>query len=436
MLGKSNNGSLLFGTVVYLGANTLHAVIPFALLPILTRYLTPQEYGEVAMFQTLLGALAAFVGLSVRGTAVRKFYDDEVTSDELANYIGACLQILLCMSILVALGLGIFSPRISRWVGLDPKWVNLAIVATTANSIIQLRFGQWQVRKQAFKYGLFQISRSALDFVLSIGFVIILVMGAEGRNLAQVVGACVFASLSLYSLYRSRLLVVRCWRPDYFSEIFRFGLPLVPHVAGTFLLLAVDRFVISSMLGLEEAGIYMVAAQISMAFSLGFDALNKAFVPWLFERLKRNDMAEKVQIVRYTYCWFAFILCGALSFFFAGPILIKILAGAEYAAAGDVVGWLVLGQVFGGMYLMVTNYIFYARRTGRLAIVTITSGLFNFALLYLFVSYFGLQGAAYAFCISMGLRFLLTWCAAQKSFPMPWFMVKSARKDGRESLIE
>lgn len=35
------------------------------------------------MFQTLLGALGAFVGLSAAGAAGRKYYDDNVTDAEL-----------------------------------------------------------------------------------------------------------------------------------------------------------------------------------------------------------------------------------------------------------------------------------------------------------------------------------------------------------------
>src|SRR5690606_17991832 len=83
------------GSTIYLFSNILNALVPFALLPILTRYLTPAEYGEVAMFQTWIAALAACTGLSVQGAAERKFYDIGLTEQELRCFIGACLQVLL-----------------------------------------------------------------------------------------------------------------------------------------------------------------------------------------------------------------------------------------------------------------------------------------------------------------------------------------------------
>lgn len=409
---------------MYLVSNILNAIIPFSLLPILTRYLSPEEYGQVAMFQTLTGALVAFVGLSMVGAANRKYYDGNLGKDDLAEFIGACLQILVITSLISLVVLTVFSGKFSEWLGLSKQWILLAVLITAANAIINLRLGQWQVRKQAFKYGVLQISRSLLDFVLSLGLVVLLVKGADGRLSAQIMAAGIFSLIALWLLKRGDLLSLLSLRPDYIREALKFGVPLIPHVGGIFLLSSIDRFVINSELGLAQAGIYMVAVQISTAVALVFDAMNKAYVPWLFERLSRDQHREKYQIVLFTYCWYALILCGAALAFVFGPWLVTLLAGDEYERAGDVIGWLVLGQVFGGMYLMVTNYIFFSKRTGLLSVVTITSCLINLGLLFILVSTYGLEGAAYSFCIAMAIRFLLTWRVSQMRHPMPWFEFK------------
>lgn len=409
---------------MYLVSNILNAIIPFALLPVLTRYLSPEEYGEVAIFQTFLGALAAFLGLSMHGAAGRKFYDGNLGKSDLAEFIGACLQILLITSLFSLTLLIVFSGKFSEWLGLNKQWVLLAVLVCAANVIVQLRLGQWQVRKQAINYGVLQIARSLLDVVLSLGLVVVLLQGSDGRISAQVWTAAIFALLALWLLKRGNLLSFLHWRPDYIREILSFGVPLIPHVGGVFLLSSVDRLVINSELGLAQTGIYMVAVQFSAALALVFDAINKAYVPWLFERLKRDEESEKRQIVLYTYSWYALLLCGVVPAFFIGPWLITFVAGERYAMAGDFIGWLVLGQVFGGMYLMVTNYIFYSKRTGLLSLATIASGIINVTLLFILIGTFGLEGAAYSFCIAMAIRFLLTWLVAQKRHPMPWFNLR------------
>ncbi|PLW81732.1 hypothetical protein CWI75_13320 [Kineobactrum sediminis] len=153
--------SLVSGSMVYIIANILSASIPFALLPILTRYLRPEEYGEVAMFQMLLAALVAVAGLSVAGAAGRKYYDKDNSLEELRQFIAACLQILSISTFVLLTLLLIFHESLSRWIGLDVQWLFWGIFVAISLIIIQLRLSQWQVRKKAGQFGAFQVFHGA-----------------------------------------------------------------------------------------------------------------------------------------------------------------------------------------------------------------------------------------------------------------------------------
>lgn len=413
--------SFVGGAGVYLFANILNAVIPFMLLPILTRYLSPAEYGEVAMFQTLIGALSAFVGVTFVGAAGRKYYDADIEKTELAEFIGSCIQLVFIFTIIVTALFIVFQHQLSDWTGLKPEYVLWAVLVAACAVIINIRLGQWQVHKQAIKYGVFQISQSLFNMALSLLFVVVLLQGAAGRIEAQAIAGLAFLIVAFFLLKKDGLLKILIWRKNHLSEALRFGIPLMPHIAGGFLLNSVDRFVINQEIGLAEAGIYMVAVQLTAAIGIVFDAINKAYVPWLFEKLKANQLSDKQKIVKLTYAWFLVIILGVILAFFIGPPLVVWIAGEQYAQAGEVIGWLVLGQGFQGMYLMVTNYIFFSKRTGMLSVASISSGVLNLILLIVFVRILGLEGAAIAFAISMGIRFLLTWWIAHKRHPMPWF---------------
>lgn len=416
--------SFVSGAGVYLVSNILNAVIPFILLPILTHYLNPSEYGEVAMFQTLLGALGAFVGSTFVGAANRKFYDSNIDKTEMAEFIGSCIQLTFIFSIFVFLVLFVFQDKFSEWLSLEPNYVLFGVIVSFCMVIINLRLGQWQIRKKAFKYGALQISQSLLNMLLSLLLVVVLLKNAEGRINAQILTSLVFVAIALLLLKKDNLLKVFTWRKDYLTEVLKFGVPLMPHIAGGFLLNTVDRFVINREIGLAEAGIYMVAVQLTAAIGIVFDAINKAYVPWLFEKLTSDNLQQKQKIVKLTYVWFSLIIMGVVLAFFIGPSIVVFIAGEQYAEAGKVVGWLALGQGFQGMYLMVTNYIFYSKRTGLLSFASISSGILNLVLLIALVRFFGLEGAAIAFATSMGIRFLLTWWIAQKRHPMPWLSFK------------
>lgn len=418
IINKKN--SFFSGLVVYLISNIINASIPFALLPFLTRYMSPREYGQVAMFQVLLGILGALVGLNIVGAANRKYYDDDMTLLENRYFIASCLQIIVLSGACVFGLVFLMRTYLSDMLGLEKSWILLAVMLSVMLCIVQLRLGQWHVRNKSVLYGFLQVFQGAIIVFFAILFVVFYEFGVFGRIAGQVVGVCVGALFSLYFLKKDGLLSFFIWSPRCLKEALSFGVPLIPHMAGNFLLMSVDRLVVNIEIGLADAGIYAVSAQVVTIMSIIFDALNKAYVPWLFERLKLGRMQDKQLIVKCTYAWFGFIALVVVMVYLYGPWLITIVAGEQYSSAGDFIGWLALGQGFMGMYLMVTNYIFYSRKTGMLSLVTMSSGLVNILLLFLFIRIFGLKGAAIAFGVAMGFRFLCTWFVAQRRYPMPW----------------
>ncbi|MFR9701351.1 lipopolysaccharide biosynthesis protein [Aeromonas sanarellii] len=413
---------LLRKSTIYLASNILNALVPFLLLPILTRYLTPDEYGQIAMFQTLITGLAALTGLNAVGAANRKFYDKHDAS-ALALFNGTCLHILLLSSLTLGVVCFFLSAELSQWLNIPTSWVYFALVISSANFIIQFRLGQWQIRERAVSFGVMQVSQSVLVLILSLALIIGFQQGAAGRVDALMATSVVYAVLGLLLLYRDRLLVLLPLKKAFFKEALSFGVPLVPHVVGIFLLSSIDRFFINRQLGVAEAGIYMLGVQLSLGMAVVFDAINKALVPWLFRTLSDNNPHQLQRLVKFTYFFFAIVAgLGGLSFI-VGPWVVTWIAGPEYQRAATVIGWLCLGQAFGGMYLMVTNYIFYAKRTGTLSAVTISTGLLNIALLVYLIEHMGIVGVAMAFAISMCIRFFATWWLASRVSAVSWRII-------------
>jgi len=417
--GKSS--SLVRGASVYLLASILNASIPFLLLPILTRYLEPSEYGEIAVFQVWVSLIGALCGLSVHGAANRKYFDYKDPDKEIGEFIGACVLLLAISTVVLSIIIYPLRDVITALLGIEEIWLWLAIPVAFSNFLIQLRLGQWQVRKKAAFYGTFQISRSLLDMLLSVTLVVVLTLGVTGRLSGTISAACIFGVIALLSLRSSDILKLS-WQPDLMREALKFGVPLIPHILGAFLLLTADRAIISSELGLSEAGVYMVAAQLAMAMSIMLEAVNKAFSPWLFERLKRDKESEKRQIVKFSYGYSVFLLLIAVMALMVGDDVLRFIAGEKYSSAGEIVGWLFLAQAFRGIYFLFTNYIFFVKRTGSIAKITIFFGVLHIGILYLFINYFGVVGAAYALCISMFFQMLGTWYTANKFISMPWML--------------
>ncbi len=412
--------SLFKGASIYLASNLLNAVIPFLLLPILTRYLSPEEYGQIAMFQILLAGVGTFIGLNAVGASNRKFYDNDIDDTVLRRFNGICIQILVISSIIAFIGIFLFKNQLSELLSIPISWILASVIISALSFITSMRLGQWQIRSQAKLFGILQVSSSLVNMLLSLLFVILLSKGAQGRIDAQVITGSLGAIVALIWLYKDKLLQVKIWEPLLIKEALYFGIPLIPHSIGSLFLNIFDRFVINRDLGLYEVGIYMVAVQLSSSLLIVFDAFNKSYVPWLFDKLRNNDSIQKLNIVKNTYLIMLSLLLLSIIPFVVGPFFITLIAGDKYKLAGDIIGILCLGQIFSGMYLLVTNYIFFAKKTKYLAYSTIVSGVIGIGLLFCLVKEYGILGAAVAFLCAKIIHFIITFIIAIKAHEMPW----------------
>jgi O-antigen/teichoic acid export membrane protein len=108
------------------------------------------------------------------------------------------------------------------------------------------------------------------------------------------------------------------------------------------------------------------------------------------------------------------------------PWLLSFFVGKDFTGASSFVLWLAIGNAFTGMYLMVTNYIFYAKKTAILAWITFFTAITSVALNYILISRNGAIGAAQAMTLTCFLRFMLTWIFSSKAYAMPWNILKTS----------
>jgi len=412
--------SFIFGTSIYLVSNILTALIPFALLPILTRHLSPSEFGEVAMFQVFIGILSTFIGVNVNGAIVREFYNKN-SSHSYTGYLSSCIVILILSFLIVTCIAYSQIEYISNILSIDEKWILLALITSLCAFLLKVTLGQFQVNKAVFKYSFFQISLAAINIFLSLLFVIYMDYGADGRILGITLANVIIAFICGIALIKMKLLSFNKIRLSYLKDAFSYGVNLIPHVGGIFLLNTVDRYIINTKLGLSDAGVYMAAVQLCLVFAFVYDAINKAYVPWLFEKLKSDIYSDKIKIVNYTYRYILLLIIMSILVYFIAPYLIVPILGGTFQKAENVIGILCIASCLNGIYYMFTNYIIYTKNTRRLSVITLISGISNVLLSLILINDFGLKGVALAFLCAVLLRGGLTFIYAIKCFPMPWF---------------
>lgn len=416
LLYKVLNSSLFKASGIYTFGTILNSAIPFFLLPILTRYLTPEEYGIVSMFSILSSIVGVFTGLSVHGAIHRVFYDRERFNFK--EYVYNCLIILFVSSFIVLLIVEIFKDYISQVSGVPANWLWLLVLMSFFQFAILSLLSIYQGQMQAKKYIFIQITQSLMNMSLSLLFVVILLMHWQGRIIGQALAIVIIGILALTILFKKWTFFKL--NLTYIKHALNFGIPLIPHTIGGMLMVMTDRIIINNLLGLKEVGVYTVGLQIGMIIGILADSFNKAYAPWLFSKLNENNDRTKIKIVKFTYLYFILISFFAIFIGFLSPYILKYLVGNKFTDSSSVILWIALGNAFNGMYYMVVNYLFYVYKTNILTWITLINGVINVPLTYYMVKINGIVGASQSFAIILFSMFIMTWIVSKQIYKMPW----------------
>jgi len=413
--------SLLRAAGTYGFFSIINKSIPFLLLPILTRYLSPSDYGIVAVFNILVTIAIPFIGLNTNGAFSRAFFTPD--RFETSTYTGTIVMFVLLNSVFVTFLIIVFRNYLGKIFSIPSNWLWLTGLIGLSMSLIQITLSAWRVRERPKAFGLFQILNTTADFSLAVLLVVVLGMSWQGRLVSRAIIAPIFAFWGIFILKRNKWLTFR-WDTSCLWHALAFGIPLIPHSLAGIINTATDRLFIANMVGVADVGVYTVGYQIGAIINLLAMAFNQAYVPWLFKKLNQNNEQTKRKIVRYTYVYFLLILFFAFLLGLAAPFILKYLVGKEFQGSAIYVIWIAIGSAFHGMYFMVVNYIFYAEKTYLLAIVTFTGAAINVALNYIFITVNGAIGAAQATSITHLITLLMVWYLADRVYPMPWRILR------------
>ncbi|MFK7800617.1 MAG: lipopolysaccharide biosynthesis protein [Anaerolineae bacterium] len=416
-IAQLTQSKLMRSAAIYTITGTINSGIPFLLLPILTRYLDPEQYGIVAMFSSIILIVLPFIGLNVQSAIGRQYLERDTIN--FPEYVRNSVFIIITTTVLVSSLFLVINQFLIRVTEIPWPWIVFIPFMATGRSLVLVLLVLLQMRQKPHLFGVVRIGVSVIDISLSLFFVIGLSLNWTGRLGGQIIAEITAGVVVLFILTKKKWSFGQFNR-QYIQHAFNYGAPLIPHTFGVAVILLVDKFFITAMVGVEATGVYDVGYKVGMILSLLQNAFNQAYVPWLFEKLKINLWRDKIRIVRFTYIYFVVIVFMAIGLTVLAPTFLSIYVGEAFQSASQYVFWIAMSFAFSGMYKMVTNYIFFAEKTYLLSYVTFATAIVNVVLNYLFIRQFGAIGAAQATFFSFFLSFVLTFWLSSRVFDMPW----------------
>lgn len=412
------NKKLLGNSVIFVVGDVVNKAIPFFMLPILTRYLTPEDYGIISIFGVFIAIISIFAGLNVAGAINVNFF--KFSKESLRIYIGNTFLILNISTIIIFFIVFLIHPYLMEKFSLSQAWIYMAVLLAFAQFFTTLNMLLWVAEQKAKVYSFYQFAQTLTTTLLSILFVVVLGLGWQGQLVATSLGTIVFALISLLFIVKRGYLL---FKPNigYIKDALKFGVPLIPHSLSGWIKTGADRMILMYLVGSVATGIYSVSYQIGMVIGILVMAFNKAWIPYFMKTLSQDPTyKEKIKIVKFTYLYFGIVILIALGFSFISHYIIPYFLGNKFLDAAKYIIYFALAFAFQGMYFMVGNYIFYVKRTSLLAYVTFATSILHILILYNLVKMNGEIGAAQTMLITYIVTFVSVWFLSQKVYPMPW----------------
>jgi len=399
---------------IYIGTSVIQKTIPFLLMPFLTRILSTEEYGIVAIFVVAASIYSLFIGASLNGF-VRVIYHKS-TAKEFSDYVSNALIFFIVLSLIAYTTTWVFESSLSQLFGLEKSYLYLALFVAFSKFMFDMRLVIFQTMRQAFNFAKLQLTLPIIEMLLVILLVFYLYKGAEGRVLSIVISSVVVGIVSMYLMHKAKLLRIS-FNLNYFKRIARYIFPLLPHSIAVTAFFTVDKLILSSNVGLSIVGELAVALSLALPIWILAESINTAFMPWAFEKFSEGklDMVVGASYLLLIGLFIVGILYSALLFFIFDLIVGETFKNVLYPALILIwAGWIKLA------YYLFAKAIVYSEDMNYLPIISISSGCVYLGLIYTNIENITLVNVSFYMNAMFIVMFIGVLVLSQIKFPQPW----------------
>jgi len=380
----------------YAGIEGIQKGIYFLTLPILTYYISPNEYGNISIALMLISIFQMIFTFSIDSTIMR--YYRRIKNSFLKKVF---LGTLFISSILFIFGWIIVFLLIGDWCfgfffDSFPFYpYGILIVLIVSLKILNLFYITFLKTSQNIKdfsiyYNLYFFVQTALTLLLVVKFSVFSkdILYLSAILVTQILFVVyVFIMLKNYMVFKLNIKILKF--------CLYYSLPIIPIKIANTINNSIDRYILFNFLGKGLTGIYFLGWQVATAMQVVVLALNSAYVPKFYELYENhrnsNNYQEIYKIINSIVLITIIIEIFALSLY---PYLFELLS-ENYKNARSIVPIFILFFSMNIVYFINTNSLAISPLLNRKKIYGILVGIgVNIIISLILLSKIGFIGVA------------------------------------------
>ena len=341
--------------------------VAFLTTPLFARLMSKTELGGFTDFASLAAILMIVTSLDLYQSIVRSKSDH---AEDMDSYIWSILSLSTLWTLLLYGVFLIFPEFCSNLLKIDQKYIHILfwylLAAPPYTMLITRQRAFYKYKSFVLLTGIMTLSGTLLALLL----VYLMEDNLTGRIIGFYSPYVLFGTIIfIYLAIRGKKI-----KPAYWKYAAVICLPLVPHALSLHILGVSDILLITRLCGKEFTAFYSIAFSAYQIASAFFDAMNKAWSPWLMDSLHAGNHEQIRKISRIYIAVFALIIVGLLM---VVPEIVLILGGRQYARAAYGLPALLASSAFLFVMTMYVNVEVYEKKTVWVSLATVAGTAVN-----------------------------------------------------------
>jgi len=414
--------TFLKSSFIYTIVGSLPYAAGFLLLPWLTRFLTPEQFGINALYISLMYLIQIIASFGLDMAVGTIYFDHKDSREQMRSFLGTLFIGLLIIGVFTffffALGgfrLFTLMFRSGDYLDLVPFGM-ITIVSAVFNSVFKTYSTLLIYQQRPERFFWLNISNFGLTIAATLSILYLYPYTLFGPIVGRLVPAIVSAIAAAIALAAEYGLA---WDSSYVKKIFRVSYPILIYGVLTWVINYIDRFIIMGILGDPTiVGIYDIAIKLVLFLDLIMAGLINTVNPKVFSIWKAGNLhGSTPEVNRYYSGLTAFFMLVIPAFVLLAPIVIPvIITNKVYFSSFQYLAILAAGYITRVWFFMFMAPVLYFKKTGSLPKVLLFSSAFEILAGILLMKQFGIIGMVWTFFLVKPVQAFFLFLESRKFF--------------------
>jgi O-antigen/teichoic acid export membrane protein len=411
--GKQFGVASLFGdSIIYGGGRILQKFLALFLLPIYTQYLTPRDYGILAMVLATGLLIDVFVTLGWDVTFARFYFDDHAEKHR-SRIITLTFYVSTIWPFLFLGSLALVMPWLSGVIMGGPGYTvyfELMLLNEFFVNWSDLPFTLFRLDHRPWRFLAFTLVRVFIQIPLTVALVTVVHLGVVGVLIAVCVTSFTL-NLAAIPTYWRRIHLF--WDGRLFKEMLAFATASLFGSVAFYVLNYSDRYFVRVFTDIVQVGLYSSAFMLAQPVYFAMNSFRLAWPQWHYSWLHDPPRHKRLVARGFTYfCLLSVSIIVVLGVFM--PVWVRLLLRKpDYWSVGPATLVLAFSILFFGAYYIMAVGANVMKKNRLIPVVVTAAALLNVGLNIILIPRYGYIAAAWSTLIGFAVLTYLMHAVSQ-----------------------